>query len=107
MKKELFGAKAPERNCTDGKCPFHGNVSVKKELFHGKIVKKDLNHSATMEWFKSQFIPKYERYELRRSRMRVHNPACLDANVGDEVIAARSRPLSKMKNHIIISVVSK
>ncbi len=102
MKKEIFGVKAPEKECTDLKCPFHGDLNVKKELLKGKVIKKDVNHTATIEWFRSFYIPKYERYEVRKSRMKVHNPACLDINIGERVLVARSRPLSKTKNHIII-----
>lgn len=104
MNKEILGAQAPNKDCTDKKCPFHGQLSVKKELLKGKIIKKDSNRSATIEWFRPYYIPKYERYEMRRSRMHVHNPACVEAEIGDNVIAARTRPLSKTKNHVIISV---
>ncbi len=96
---------APEKECTDRKCPFHGGITVKEELFTGKIVKKDLNRSATIEWEKSRYVPKYERYEVRRKRLRVHNPACLDAQVGDIVRAAKTRPLSKTKHHVIIQKI--
>jgi small subunit ribosomal protein S17 len=105
MTKEIFGVKSPNKECTDAKCPFHGQISVKKELFKGKVVKKDINGSATIEWFRPYFVPKYERYEVRRSRMRVHNPQCVDAQIGQEVTVARSRPLSKTKNHIILGIV--
>lgn len=105
MKNELLGVKAPKENCTDKKCPFHGEILVKKELLKGKMVKKDINHSATIEWFRSFYVPKYERYEIRRSRMRVHNPPCIDAKIGQEVLVARTRPLSKVKNHVILTVI--
>ena len=105
MNNHIFGIKAPAKTCTDSKCPFHGSILVKKELLKGKVIKKDINRSATIEWFRQHFIPKYERYETRRSRMRVHNPACLNAAVGAEVTVARTRPLSKTKNHVIIQIV--
>src|SRR3989344_3170219 len=104
MKTELFGFKAPSVSCTDKKCPFHGEIQVKKELLKGVVVRKDINHSATISWFGSHHVPKYERFEVRRSRLRVHNPACIDAPIGAQVVVARTRPLSKTKNHIIISL---
>ena len=107
MKKQIFGVDAPKNACTDQKCPFHGLINVKKEFFKGKVVKKDINRSATIEWTRPYYIPKYERYEVRRSRMRAHNPACIDAEVGELVMVARTRPLSKMKHHIIIQVIKK
>lgn len=95
----------PEKNCTDKKCPFHGQIAVKSELFTGKVIKKDISRSATIEWSRSRHVPKYERYEVRRSRMRVHNPACVDAQIGQKVIVGRTRPLSKDKHHVILTVV--
>lgn len=106
MRQEVLGVKAPKAKCTDKNCPFHGQLAVKKELFKGKVVKKDINRSATIEWFRSVKVPKYERYEIKRSRMRTHNPACIDAKIGQDVIVARTRPLSKTKNHVIIEVIS-
>jgi len=105
MKNELLGVKAPKEKCTDKKCPFHGEINLKRELFKGIVVKKDINRSATIEWNRSHYIPKYERYEMRRSRIRVHNPTCINAEIGQEVLVARTRPLSKMKHHIIIKVL--
>ena len=105
MNNHILGKKAPEQRCEDKKCPFHGQLKVKKETYEGVIVKKDVNHTATISWERPFYVPKYERFEMRRSKMRVHNPACLDAPVGAKVLVAKSRPLSKTKNHVIISVV--
>lgn len=107
MKSEILGIKAPNKECTDKKCPFHGDINVKREFFTGKVVKKDISHSATIEWFRSNYVHKYERYELKRSRLRVHNPACLNAEVGQEVLVAKTRPLSKTKHHVIIQIREK
>lgn len=107
MKSEILGALTPNKDCTDKKCPFHGEINVKRELFKGKIVKKDAGRSATIEWLKPFFVPKYERYEIRRYRLHAHNPSCINAAVGDEVLAAKTRPLSKTKHHVIIQVKSK
>ncbi|MEK6938882.1 MAG: 30S ribosomal protein S17 [Nanoarchaeota archaeon] len=107
MKSEILGIKAPNKECTDKKCPFHGEINVKREFFTGKVVKKDINHSATIEWFRPNYVHKYERYELKRSRLRVHNPACLNAEIGQEVLVAKTRPLSKTKNHVVIQIKEK
>ncbi len=108
VKKEIFGIAAPKRaydsKYHDKKCPFTGNLAVKKEFLQGKVIKKDTNKSATIEWFHRFYVPKYERFEVRRSRLRVHNPPCIDAKVGQTVLVARTRPLSKTKNHVIIQI---
>lgn len=107
IKKEILGIRSPDRPCQDAKCPFHGILKVKKEFIQGRLIKKDVYHSATIEWQRPYFVPKYERYEVRRYRLRVHNPACLDAGPGDEVLAARTRPLSKTKNYVLLQILAK
>jgi small subunit ribosomal protein S17 len=106
MATTILGVKAPKNACTDGNCPFHGSVNVKKETFKGTVIKRDSTHTATIEWFRPRLVPKYERYEIRRSRMRVHNPACVDAQIGDSVFVAKTRPLSKTKNAVVLFVVA-
>ena len=107
--KEVLGIPAPARafdsQYYDQNCPFTGGLLVKKELLTGRVIKKDTNKSATIEWNRQLYIPKYERFALRRSRIRVHNPPCLDAQVGQQVLVARTRPLSKTKHHVIIQIL--
>ena len=104
MTKKIFGFKVPNKECTDNKCPFHGNIVVKKEFIKGKIVKKDINRSATIEWARSTYVPKYERYKMKMSKMRTHNPGCINAEIGQTVIVARTKPLSKMKHFVIVQI---
>ena len=105
MKQKVLHINAPKKECTDKNYPFHGQLAVKDELFKGKVVKKDMNRSATIEWLRSHSVPKYERFEVRRSRMRVHNPPCLEVEIGQTVLVARTRPISKTKNHVIIQIL--
>ena len=109
VRKEVLGHQAPERASDsqyhDSKCPFTGGLAVKKELLKGRVIKRDVSNSATIEWHRPHFVRKYERYEIRRSRLRVHNPPAIDAQVGQTVLVARTRPLSKTKNHVIIKIL--
>lgn len=111
VREQVLGYKAPARayqaENADPRCPFTGSLVVKQETLQGVVVRKDVNKTATVEWQRSQFIPKYERYALQRSRVRVHNPPALDAQIGDEVVIARTRPLSKMKHHVVIAIVKR
>ena len=38
----------------------------------------------------------------KRTKMRVHNPPCIDASVGDKVTVMECKPLSKTKKFVII-----
>ncbi len=110
FKESVLGVSAPERakdsQYYDQNCPFTGGLAVKKETLKGKVVKKDINKSATIEWTNSRYVPKYERYELKKSRLRVHNPPAVDAQIGQMVLVAKTRPISKTKHHVIIHILN-
>ena len=94
--------KPPEIECTDKKCPFHGSLSVRGKVIKGIIISKDVHTSATIESERTIFVKKYERYLKKKSRIRVHNPPCINAQVGDEVKAMECHPLSKTKHFVIV-----
>ncbi|MBI2545578.1 30S ribosomal protein S17 [Candidatus Woesearchaeota archaeon] len=95
----------PKESCTDKKCPFHGSLKVRGQSFTGVVVAADVHKSATVEWGRRIFIPKYERYEKRRSRIRVHNPSCIAAKIGDLVRIHECRPLSKTKHFVVVQKI--
>ncbi len=106
MKKTILGVPAPPKpDVQDKNDPFYGNLSVKNETLTGVVVKRDISRSATIEWERARFVKKYERYEDRKSRLRVHNPASVDAQVGQRVLVAKTRPISKTKHHVILKVI--
>jgi small subunit ribosomal protein S17 len=55
------------------------------------------------EYFK--YVPKYERYEKRKSKIHAHNPDCIAAKIGDKVKIAECRPLSKTKSFVVIQIL--
>lgn len=95
-------ANPPKRSCNDINCPFHGTLGVRGRTFTGIVVAKDVHKTATVEWPRKYFIQKYERHETRKTRLRVHNPPCINAEIGDEVKIMETRPLSKTKHFVII-----
>lgn len=97
----------PAATCSDANCPFHGTIRLRGKIFSGRIIKADFNRTATIEFERNFFIPKYERYERRRTRIKVHNPSCLNAKIGDNVTAMECKPLSKSKSFVIIEVNKK
>jgi small subunit ribosomal protein S17 len=75
--------------------------------FIGDIIKADLHRTATIEFKREFFLPKYERKERRFSKIKAHNPACINAKIGDNVKIKETRPLSKTKNFVIVEVFKK
>lgn len=97
----------PSKECNDKKCPFHGRLRLHGRIFVGRISKVDLNRSATVEFIHFYYLPKYERYEKRMSRIKVHNPSCINAKISDNVRIAETRKISKTKNFVIVEVIKK
>ncbi|MBW2998522.1 30S ribosomal protein S17 [Candidatus Woesearchaeota archaeon] len=100
--KEIFGIKAPAEECGDKKCPFHGTLNVKKKSFTGVVVSAKMHNTVAVEWSRRVYIPKYERYLNKRTKILVHNPECIDTKEGDIVKIFRTRPLSKLVNFVVV-----
>lgn len=92
----------PKQKCNDAKCPFHGKLTVRGRRFIGTALSTRMRKTAVIEFERTYFLPKYERYEKRRTRLKAHNPACIAAKDGNIVEIMECRPLSKTKNFVII-----
>ena len=97
-----IAAEAPKQICNDMKCPFHGRLRVRGRQFTGTVVSTKMRKTAIIEFQRLHFLKKYERYEKRRTRLKVHNPDCINAKDGEIVNVVECKPLSKTKNFTII-----
>ena len=61
-----------------------------------------MHRTVTIEWERKQYLPKFERYEKRRTKLKAHNPACINAKEGDIVTLGETRPLSKTKHFVVL-----
>ena len=95
----------PKKECKDHNCPFHGSLKVRGRIFTGTVIGDKMQKTVTVEWGRQHFLPKYERYERRRTRIKAHNPECMNAKKGDIVKISECRSLSKTKNFVIIEVL--
>ena len=95
-------AEKPQQACYDIKCPFHGKLSVRGRQFTGAVVSAKMRKTAVIEFDRLNYIRKYERYEKRRTRLKAHNPDCINAKDGDVVNIMECKPLSKTKNFVIM-----
>ncbi len=108
MKKNIgLNVKPPEKKCEDEKCPWHGKLSIRGRVFEG-IVKSDrAAKTVVIVRHYHRYVPKYERYERKRSKLVAYNPACIKAKKGDKVIIAECRRLSKTKHFVVVAKVEK
>lgn len=93
----------PTATCKDKNCPFHGTLRVRGQQFDGTCVSARMTLTAIVEREYLRFVHKYERYEKRTKRFKVHNPPCLGIQVGDKVRLIECRPLSKTVSFVAIA----
>ena len=98
--------KASEK-CNDENCPIHGSLSTRGRILTGIVISTKMQRTAIIEWERRLYVSKYERFEKRRSRVKAHNPNCINAKDGDLVKIMECKPLSKTKNFAIIEVIGK
>ncbi len=95
----------PKSECSDPKCAWHGKIPVRGSVLSGKVVSSKAQKTAVIKRDFVHFLPKYERYERRTSKITAYNPTCIDAKEGDTVTIAECRPLSKTKSFVIVEKV--
>ena len=92
----------PEETCSDANCPFHGSLAVRGQTLEGTVASTDMEKTVVVEREYDVFVPKYDRYMKRRSRVPAHAPPCLELDRGDTVQIVETRPLSKTKSHVVV-----
>ena len=86
-------------------CPFHGELSVRGQVIEGTAVSTEMDRTVVVQREYEVKVPKYDRHMKRRSRIPAHVPEVLEPlSVGDDVKIAETRPLSKTKHHVVVSV---
>jgi small subunit ribosomal protein S17 len=81
------------------------SVLPRGRTFVGNVISDKMSKTVTVEWERRVYVPKYERYEKKKSRVKAHNPDEIGAKKGDVVKITETRPLSKTKNFIIVEIV--
>ena len=96
----------PQKKCEDKNCPYHGQVKVRGRYFQGKVVSDKMYKTVTIEKHFLKYIPKYNRYTRKRTKIHAHNPECIDAKTGMTVLIGETRPLSKTKSFVVLKIIS-
>jgi len=96
-----------KKECNDEKCPIHGALKTRGRNFVGEISSAKMHRTATLVLERRHYIPKYRRYEKKRTTLKAHNPDCIAAKEGDIVRVSECRPLSKTKGFAIIEVIER
>lgn len=94
--------------CSDEQCPFHGKLAARGRIFSG-IVTRKFNRRIAVEFERTLFVRKYERYAKKKTRIHARVPKCIENNVeiGDYVRVQECRPLSKIIHFVLIEILRK
>lgn len=106
MQKRVEEEKArdmAEAGCRDAKCPFHGKLSLRGRVFRGAVIKK-FPKRICIEFERTVYIKKYERYAKKRTKIHARLPDCLagEIKIGDYIEVHECRPLSKIINFVAV-----
>jgi len=93
--------------CNDKNCPFHGTLRIRGKLLEGVVVSDKMDKTVIVQRDYLHYVPKYMRYERRRSRIPAHNPPCINARKGDRVLIGECRPISKTVAFCVVKVIER
>jgi small subunit ribosomal protein S17 len=75
--------------------------------FVGTVIKDVFHKTTTIEFPRQVYNSKYERFQKRRTRIKVHIPEEFKIKKGDVISVIETRPISKTKNFMILEVMKK
>jgi len=80
------------------------SVGTRGRTFEGYVIKK-FPGRVVIEYERTVFVYKYERYYKKKSRIHARLPATIDVNIGDYIKVQECRPLSKIIHAVVIGKV--
>jgi small subunit ribosomal protein S17 len=101
-----INVKAPERQCSDPNCPFHGSLRIRGKMLTGKVVSVSAKNMAVVQRESTQFKNKYLRYLKKRHKLHAHVSPCIDLSVGETVTVAECKPISKTVSFVVVNIES-
>ena len=78
------------------------NVNVHGRSYVGTVISAKMASTVVVSWKRRVYISKYERYAVKTSKVKAHNPDSINAKEGDIVKIVQCRPLSKTKNFMVV-----
>jgi small subunit ribosomal protein S17 len=97
---------AGQATCKDKDCHIHGTLKTHGRIFQGKVIRK-FNKRVTIEFERSVYVRKYERYASFKTKIHARLPKCMDdqIKIGDYIKVQECRPLSKIIHFVVIEKI--
>jgi len=106
-KKDVEMKTEKSSECSDEQCPVHGTLAARGRIFEGIVIRK-LPRRLAIEFERTVFIKKYERYAKKKTRIHARLPDCMkQVEIGDYVRVRECRPLSKIIHFVLIEILRK
>ena len=83
-----------------------GAIIPRGRVFLGYVTKR-FPKRAVVEFERTVYLKKYERFLKDKTRLHARVPEAMDVNVGDYVKIQECRPLSKIIHFVVIEIVRK
>lgn len=92
--------------CSDVDCHIHGCLKTRGRIFEGKVIRKFYKR-IVIEFERTIYIKKYERYKKSRTKIHARLPNCMkdSINLGDYIKVQECRPLSKIIHFAVIEKI--
>jgi small subunit ribosomal protein S17 len=102
----MTAAKKEKIECRDFACPRHSHISLRGRSFRGIVIKK-FPKRVVIEFERTIYIKKYERYSKRKTKLHARLPDCMakDVEIGDYVEIKECRPISKIIHFVCVGKV--
>ena len=81
-------------------------VGTRGRIFQGTVT-KNFDTRVVIEFERTVYVPKYERFTKKKTRIHAKKPENFVVSVGDYVKVRECRPLSKIIHFIVIDVLKK
>jgi len=81
-------------------------ISTRGRTFKGTVIRK-FPGRVTIEFERTVYISKYERFLKKKTRLHARLPENINASIGDFVSVQECRPLSKTIHFFVIGIITK
>lgn len=79
-------------------------IPSRGRIFEGTITKK-FPTRVVVEFERTVYVPKYQRFYKKKTRLHARLPKGMDVNVGDYIKIQECRPLSKIVHFVVIQKI--
>ena len=86
--------------------PFNGSLTIRGKLFEGIVINAKAKKTAVIQKESLIYFEKFKRFGRSKNKIHAHVPSNLNVQVGDYVVAAECRPISKSVSFVIVEVKS-